>query len=233
MAPKRQEETLHERDVERISKDPMRYLREGDVLETVPLLALGKNVDQLARRYRDIMRAGASLTVVEIAQEFHSWDQYPELQEHFGKAKRHEQTAPGREKAATVKRATGPRPLQTAKTKNAFKALWADPWITKAELARRYDVKWTTINRWGKALRLGKKANTMNLSMISGPVLALSDGGFTMQHHTSTVYVSTKHGLHQPAVNDNIKVFGAIASAMGDTAAENPIFSAREITPVT
>jgi hypothetical protein len=166
ISPKRQEEHLRDHGVERISAKAMDYLRADDELVTCHLLALGADVDALAENFRKVMRSGASLRVILTSGEtakYVEWDQYPELQKIFGKAKRHENTAPGREAAAKKPRPTGPHDVKTKAQRAALKKMWDDPDTSKADIARAYNVEWTTVNRWGKAkkLNLGPKAKPL------------------------------------------------------------------------
>ena len=120
-----------------------------------PLL-IAPDVMGFALRYRDVMRQGGRLTLDGVFT-VGTWDEFPDVLEKWQKARRLRQTEAARhaKKPAPKK---GPRPLQDAASQAEFARLWRDPKVTQADLSRRYDVAWTTIWRWGRALKLGPKA---------------------------------------------------------------------------
>lgn len=138
--------------------DDLPPLRDGDEVIVCSPLLIAEDVMGFALRYRDVMRANASLTldgVFTVGQ----WDEFPEVLEKWQKARRLKQTEAARLAKKPPQR-RGPRPLQDAAAKAEFARLWRDPRVSQADLSRRYDVAWTTIWRWGKALKLGPKAGT-------------------------------------------------------------------------
>ncbi|WOI54280.1 hypothetical protein [Parvularcula sp. LCG005] len=129
-------------------------LRSGDMVTVCTPLALAPDVMTLTLRYRGVMRANGAIEIDGIGS-FADWDSFPEALEAYETARRRRQTANARAKAKPQR---GPRDLKTKADREAFAKLWRDPTVRKSELAAKYGRDWTTINRWGKALKLGEKA---------------------------------------------------------------------------
>ena len=137
--------------------DDLPPLRSGDMVIACAPQAVADEPISFSFRFRGIMRADGVLMLDGVGT-YSSWDEFPEALRAFETARRRAHTAAAR--AAQKPKKTGPRPLQDKAARAEFRRLWNDPAVTQAELAKRYGVAWTTIWRWGKTLKLGKKAGT-------------------------------------------------------------------------